>query len=126
MNNEQEEEIQEYIQDEFKKKELFQDDENQDYKNYQNIKNNIKSKEYIKEDNFQTGEYPGISGNTQGKKYFKSELNNVQYIQNEDDNIQNEEYDDRYQYIEDGGGEGEGDENIQENLNNNYKSKCYH
>ena len=123
MNNEQEEEIQEYIQDEFKKNELFQDDENQDYKNYQNIKNNIKSKEYIKEDNFQTGEYPGISGNTQGKKYFKSELDNVQYIQNEDDNIQNEEYDDRYQYIEDGGGEGEGDENIQENLNNNYKSK---
>ena len=33
MNNEQEEEIQEYIQDEFKKNELFQDDENQDYKN---------------------------------------------------------------------------------------------
>ena len=122
INNEQEEEIQEYIHDDFKKDEQFQEDEIRDYKNYQNIKNNNQSKEYIKDYNFQNGEngeYPGNSGSIQEKKYYKSDLNNEQYIPNVEENIQNGEYDDRFQYIEEGGI----DENMQENLGNNYKYK---
>ena len=122
INNEQEEEIQEYIHDDFKKDEQFQEDDIKDYKNYQNIKNNNQSKEYIKDYNFQNGEngeYPGISGSIQEKKYYKSDLNNEQYLPNVEENIQNGEYDDRFQYIEKGGI----DENMQENLGNSYKYK---
>ena len=121
MNNGQEE-IQEYIHDDFKKEEQFQEDENKEYKNYQNIKNNIQSREYIEDDNFQNGEigeYPGISGSTQEKKYYKSELNNAKFIPHLEINNQNGEFDDQFQYAEEGGG----DENMQENFDNNSKYK---
>ena len=89
IQNDPEEEIKEYINDNYKKDDLFQNDENNNYKNYNN---NIKSNDYYIEENYQNEDYPGISQNSQKKRYFKNNLNLNLNINENNDNLQNEEY----------------------------------